>query len=191
MTFLSRRTGLLIAALAQVGVLGYIFAERVRLLTSPTEIVLPVVPVDPRDLFRGDYVILGYDITTIKAPPEVVKEVDLHGQFNVLIEKGADERWTGTLVGAKVPATTPGQLVVKARLAPNQFRRGGLLRTDGVLRVRYGIESYFVPQHSGRALEKQAQERKLSILAAVGSNGELAIKGLMVDGKLVHREATM
>ena len=105
MTFLSRRSGLVIAALAQVGVLGYIFAERVRLLSSPTEIVLPVVPVDPRDLFRGDYVILGYDITTIKAPPEVMKDVDLHGQFNVLIEKGADERWTGTLVGAKVPAT--------------------------------------------------------------------------------------
>lgn len=191
MTLLSRRTGLVIAALAQVGVLGYIFAERVRLLTSPTEIVLPVVPVDPRDLFRGDYVILGYDITTIKAPPEVVKEVDLHGQFDVLIEKGADERWTGTMVGKSVPPVKPGQLMVKARLAPHQFRNGKLVRSDGALRVRYGIESYFVTQHSGRALEKQAQERKLAILAAVGSNGELAIKGLMVDGKLVHREATM
>src|SRR6516164_5539853 len=31
-------------------------------------VLLKVMPVDPRDLFRGDYVILGYDITRI--PPQ-------------------------------------------------------------------------------------------------------------------------
>ena len=36
--------------------LPYVFGERIK---------LPVVPVDPRDLFRGDYVVLGYDFNNI------------------------------------------------------------------------------------------------------------------------------
>ena len=36
--------------------------DRVRLLKTGREITLPIVPVDPRDLFRGEYVRLGYDI---------------------------------------------------------------------------------------------------------------------------------
>ena len=41
--------------------------DRVRLLTSGREITLPIVPVDPRDLFRGEYVRLGYDIGSVPA----------------------------------------------------------------------------------------------------------------------------
>ena len=49
-------------ALAQTAVLAYMVIDRVRLLSSGREITLPIIPVDPRDLFRGEYVRLGYDI---------------------------------------------------------------------------------------------------------------------------------
>jgi len=53
------RLALAILALAQTGVLAAMVIDRVRLLTSGREITLPIVPVDPRDLFRGEYVRLG------------------------------------------------------------------------------------------------------------------------------------
>jgi uncharacterized membrane-anchored protein len=49
--------------------------------------------------------------------------------------------------------------------------------------VRYGIESYFVPEGTGRELEQQVLDKKISAVLAVGKSGEVAIKALVVDGK--------
>ena len=49
---------LAIVLLVQTGVLGWMVVERMRLLQSGREIVLKTEPVDPRSLFRGDYVSL-------------------------------------------------------------------------------------------------------------------------------------
>ncbi len=59
---------------------------------------------------------------------------------------------------------------------------------DMVYTVRYGLESYFVPEGTGRALEKLAREKKLAAVIAVDAKGNSAIKGLMVDGKLQYEE---
>jgi len=52
--------------------------------------------------------------------------------------------------------------------------------------VTYGIESYFVPEGEGRALETLVGEKRVRALVAVGRDGTAALKGLLVDGKLVH-----
>src|SRR5258705_10409827 len=56
---------LAILALAQTSVLAYMVIDRVTLLKSGREITLPIIPVDPRDLFRGEYVRLGYGVSTV------------------------------------------------------------------------------------------------------------------------------
>src|SRR5262249_21760409 len=58
----SRKTLLALAAiaLAQTAVLAWMVVSRIQLLRSGREIVLSVAPVDPRDLFRGEYVRLDY-----------------------------------------------------------------------------------------------------------------------------------
>jgi uncharacterized membrane-anchored protein len=56
---------LAVLALAHTAVLAYMVVDRVRLLKSGREITLPIVPVDPRDLFRGEYVRLGYAVGTV------------------------------------------------------------------------------------------------------------------------------
>ena len=40
-------------------------AERALLLQNGREVRLAVVPVDPRDFFRGDYVMLSYEISQL------------------------------------------------------------------------------------------------------------------------------
>ncbi|MEQ8611292.1 MAG: GDYXXLXY domain-containing protein, partial [Parvibaculum sp.] len=39
--------------------------DRVSLLRSDTVVTLETAPVDPRDIFRGDYVILNYAISSL------------------------------------------------------------------------------------------------------------------------------
>ena len=56
----------LVAAL-QVGFLGWMIAGRAAILRDGAEALLKVEPIDPRDLLRGDYVRLGYEISRITA----------------------------------------------------------------------------------------------------------------------------
>ena len=69
----------------------------------------------------------------------------------------------------------------------------GALARSGVegdrrrLRIAYGIESYFVPQGEGRAIETTDKAR-IEVVVAVSSSGEAAIKRLLIDGKAVYAE---
>ena len=55
------------AAALQTAAIGWIVWDRISLLKNGREIVLPIIPVDPRSLFRGDYVILDYPVTAVAA----------------------------------------------------------------------------------------------------------------------------
>src|SRR5690606_25052583 len=68
-----KKLWLAVAAVAvlQTAALGWMVYERVRLLQTGREAVLPIVPVDPRSLFRGDYVRLSYDVTRV--PGRLIK----------------------------------------------------------------------------------------------------------------------
>ena len=55
--------GLLLAVVIQTGVLVAMVAMKQWTLTTGTPVVLETKPVDPRSLFRGDYVRLNYAIS--------------------------------------------------------------------------------------------------------------------------------
>ncbi len=165
---------LAVVALAQTAVLAAMVIDRVMLLHTGREIVLPIVPVDPRDLFRGEYVRLGYGINTVPMTP-----ADLHRDetvYVVLERKTADEDWHVAGAARSLPGDlNPDHIVLKGR-----FLWGGM--------VHYGIESYFVPQGEGARLEGLARDRKLAALVAVDKAGNAVIKGLIVDGKVQYEE---
>jgi uncharacterized membrane-anchored protein len=55
--------------------------------------------------------------------------------------------------------------------------------------LHYGIESFFVPEGTGRELEKMVGEKKISAVIAVDEDGNPAIKGLMSDGQRIYEES--
>ena len=55
----------LVLALVQIGFLSWIIAGRAAILRNGKEVLLKVEPIDPRDLLRGDYIFLGYEISGI------------------------------------------------------------------------------------------------------------------------------
>jgi uncharacterized membrane-anchored protein len=61
-------------------------------------------------------------------------------------------------------------------------------RGSNVATVNYGIESFFIPEGTGRELEKLVGQKKLAALIAVDESGNAALKGLIVDGERVYEE---
>jgi uncharacterized membrane-anchored protein len=167
-------------ALAQTAVLAYMVVDRIQLLRTGREIVLPVLPYDPRDLFRGEYVVLTYAIARVATVSAGDVPVKPNQTLYVTLEKSGEGDWRAVEASRTLKREDgPDRIVLKAR---------ALWGWPGPLSMRYGIESYFVRQGEGRKLEALTRERKLSVLVAVGKDGTAAIKGLIIDGKLQYEE---
>jgi uncharacterized membrane-anchored protein len=172
--------GVIASAVLLTAILGYLVIDRVHLVLTGREIVLPIRPVDPRDLFKGDYARLGY---TISRPDhglvaDLLAEPRVERKVFVTIEQAGDGAWQ--VVAVK--PTRPGNL------APNQVLLAGRLSPWGDASIRYGIERYFVPEGTGGKLEELARTSMLSAIVAVGSDGRAAIKGLVHNGQPIYVE---
>jgi uncharacterized membrane-anchored protein len=179
-------------ALAQTLVLAWMVAERVWLIKTGREITLPIEPADPRDLFRGEYVRLAYPIARVPLGAVEGGPVRRNDKVYVTLEKTADGAWKPVAAARWLHRDDdPSRIVMKARVtwapAPVSAEAQDGADWRGPT-VRYGIESYFVPQGQGRQLEALAREKKLAALVAVDWAGNAAIKGLIVDGKLQYEE---
>ena len=172
-------------AVLQSAVLGWTVFERVKLLQTGREIVLPIVPVDPRSLFRGDYVRLSYDVTRV--PGHLVEgEVRRGEPLYVTLEQKADAAPVPVAVSRSYPGVSgPDQFIVRGRA---QNARRNAQTGTGDLFMSYGIESYFVPEGKGLELEQMARDRKLAAVVTIDRHGSAAIKGLMIDGSLAYEE---
>jgi uncharacterized membrane-anchored protein len=184
-------------ALGQAAVLGYMIWDRVTLLSQGREVVLEVIPVDPRSLFRGDYVILGYDLSRVELPAGT-KVPNRGDDYYVIVEKPTEPavtdaaapnavngNWKVVSAGPEIPKELkPDQVAIKGRVEYVSTPKEPPQTVD----VHYGIESFFVPEGTGRELEKLVGDKKLSAVIAAGENGKPAIKGLLSEGKRVYEE---
>lgn len=178
-----RLAGLALSAALLTGILGYMVIDRVQLLRSGREIVLPIRPVDPRDLFKGDYARLGYDISTV---PLVAGTGDLaYGtRVFVTLEQDAAGVWKPIATAQAMPAKlAANQIALSAQIRGNRTEAGTRRQF-----VAYGLERYFVPEGTGGRIEDMARKSTLSAIVAVDSKGRAAIKGLVIDGKTVYEE---
>jgi uncharacterized membrane-anchored protein len=171
---------LAMVVLAQTGVLAWMVADRVLLLKSGREIVLPIVPVDPRDLFRGEYVQLSYEASRLAPRLLEGPKPGRNAPIYVVFESKDGKTWQPIKVSAvQPPESGPTRIVLKARTQYEWPKSSSAFATQW---ARYGIESYFVPQGQGSRLETLARDKKLAARIAVDGRGNAAIKGLVVDG---------
>lgn len=168
-------------AAIQTAILAYMIWDRATLLSDGREIVLDVTPVDPRSLFRGDYVILGYgnlsriDLKTLKT------EAGTKGDTAyVTLRKDGAAAWQPVAVSASYPESV-GKTDVVLR---GKIERSGKTH----VLVRYGIEAYFLPEGTGRKIERMIGEQKIQVVAAVDEAGRAAIKALIADGQRIYNE---
>jgi len=156
--------------LAILGVMVGIPEHRLR---TGREILLKTVPVDPRDFFRGDYVVLSYEISTIdlKQLP-VDRDTYREGQLVYVVLKAQDPYHVAAGVRSQLP--DEGIPFIKGHVRSV---------SDKVLRLEYGIESYFVPEGQGRVLE--GRNNRPDVRVAVDRAGNAIIKMLLLNGREV------
>ena len=171
--------GLIVAFLVQAGLLGWILFDRAMLLKTGKEVRLAVVPVDPRDLLRGDYVILSYPISRIAG-----NTVTVDAPFNYydtvyvsLAESGGE--WKATALSHEKPAS--GTFL--RGIIDNVTTRSGCAEGANCedYQVTYNLEQFFVPEGQGRDLEKLRNDQRVSVDVAVAEDGRAALKRLYVD----------
>ena len=171
---------LLIVAVAQTVALGWMIANRVSLIKGGQEVVLNIIPVDPRSLFRGDYVILSYDISQLDLAKLAGDDTFKRNEFvYVTLARDAQGNWAASRLSTTIQ---------ESRNENEAVIRGKVRYSGKQLRVKYGIESYFVEEGEGKRLQNLVRDKKLAALIAIGPDGEAAIKGLMIDGKLQYEE---
>ena len=174
-----RKSFVILAVFLQLIVLAYMAGEREYILHSGKVIHLRTAPIDPRDMFRGDYVRLSYEISRI--PVNRLDGVDSAGKLNkgdkiyVSLKEGPNGLYELAAAGLEKPANG---IYLVGRL-PYPYRT---LRASNPIWINYGLEAYFVEQGKGRAIEKRRGNRTgtqipLEMEIAVGPGGKAVIRG--------------
>ena len=172
-----RKAFILTAIFLQVLVLAYMAGEREYILKTGKMVYLRTAPVDPRDIFRGDYVRLNYDISRIAA--DMVEDAGDHKEIRKgeKIYVGLEEGHNGLYEMAYARFEKPeGGLYLTGR-SPNHHH---IPNPGYPIWINYGIEAYFVEQGAGRAIEKRRGTRTetqvpLEMAIAVGHDGKSVI----------------
>ncbi len=177
-------TGVIFVAFLQTAALAWIVYDRVSLLEDGREVVLENVPVDPRDLFRGDYVILNYEAATIDlgklSGDDTFKRRET---VYVVMKPGEEKGWQPVSVHKNFPEVNAQEIVLRGTA------RGSTSSKNQTLRIDYKVGQLFVPEGEGKALEKKVREGDVYVVLAVAQSGEAAVKALIVDGKRVYQES--
>jgi uncharacterized membrane-anchored protein len=158
-------TLVLLGMVLQFGILTWTCASPLMTVFRGNTVRLRVVPVDPRDLFRGEYVILGYEISQL--PQDANLGVPNPGDI-VFVELGRSHD------------SPEWKAVHWSRHRPTNgiFLRGTV---QSYSRVEYGIESYFVEEGQGPEYERAARSGDLYADIVVDEEGRGIVRQLIVE----------
>jgi uncharacterized membrane-anchored protein len=163
----------LVLTLQSAWLLGTVAVQEYALAHGKV-ILLETRPIDPRDLLRGDYLVLNYKISDVRG-----------NLFSPLVKNDLAQ---GTRIFVALALATNGFYEI-TRASTNQFApwtNEVLLQGTSANRwwnatnsvhVVYGIENYFVAEGTGNPTGR------LSVQVVVPASGHPKIKQLFLDGK--------
>ena len=134
---------------------------------TATTIRLDLVQRDPRDLLRGDYITLAFDISTI--PPTMLGGARPGDRVWVVLAPGGDA-WHAIAAATRPVAVAPGQRLIVGTVGWANPLRG--------INVAYGIERYYVPEGRGTPPRGRIQAD-----VALARDGRAQVVGVLVDGR--------
>ena len=153
----------ILSGLSGKGLVPRITSDRVR---------FEVVPVDPRDMMRGDYITLGYEFSRLPEDvtliDERIKSYKTKTNFN---QKSIDvyvtlkfnlkeDIYKGVFFGSTPP--TKGR-----------YLRGKLNSNN---RIEFGIETLYLQEGKGRIYEQAIREKKLVAEVYLAPDGSAQMK---------------
>ena len=153
----------ILSGLSGKGLVPRITSDRVR---------FEVIPVDPRDMMRGEYITLGYEFSRLPEDVELIderiKSYKTNTNFN---QKSIDvyvtlkfnlkeDIYKGIFFGSTPP--TKGR-----------YLRGKLNSNN---RIEFGIEAFYLQEGKGQIYEKAIREKKLVAEVYLAPDGSAQMK---------------
>ncbi|MFH1860881.1 MAG: GDYXXLXY domain-containing protein [bacterium] len=139
------------------------------------KIIVRTVAVDPRDLFRGDYINLNYEFSRIDLNKIEHDKANFHKGQKVFVRLSkTGEDWQAVQVSLNpIKNICPNEVLIKGSI--EQYPS-----TDSI-NVVYGIESYFVPEGEGKYIEKKIFEKMVSVELSIDKQGDASVCKIFID----------
>lgn len=169
-----------LAGLLQLTLVGLPLADRLQVHWFGEEVTLALRPVDPRDLLRGDYVILNPEIQLVDTGIGVPAEV--FGGDDVWVVVAPDGEGISRAVAVLSAPPTDGRIALKGRVSSTPGA------SDTVLRIDYGLDAFFVPEGQGLEIERLPRDR-VRLVVAVSADGRSAPLRLVADGEVLLKDS--
>jgi uncharacterized membrane-anchored protein len=161
--------------------------------------LLPVTPVDPRDMFRGEYVRLDTPATRLAvrsdaAAPAGTAAVTPLGSWWTELPTNRYDRYQALVdrvVYIQLEARGDGGesrpvSISDEPIAGRVNLRGRISQYEGEgerLNVDYGLDSYFMQEGTAKPVEDALRQRRhVQMQIAIASSGHARIRRLLVDG---------
>lgn len=164
----------LVVALQFLVLLGLLGFRQYTVWTGET-VLLKVQPVDPRDLVRGDFVVLDYEISTIDLDQLAGDDELFDPTIYVELREGDDGIWQAIAVHNRRESSFDGTVLIRGKYrfdSPQPER----------VRVRYGIENVFIPEGSGGDLPF-GEGHTVAVEVKVDRFGNSVPRRFFVDGE--------
>ena len=176
---MNQRQFLLIMLIPAIVILSIIAVKWFTIFFG-TEILLKNQPVDPRDLFRGDYVNLNYEISSVDLNKTPYDHDFIYGDKIYASLSKKDKFWTIDSVSHSKPVLDEDQVCMKGKVE--------YIWSDRVS-IDWGIESYFVPEGEGRPIEQQENARNVSAIVSVDFTCSSVLRQLLINDEPVEFES--
>jgi len=163
---------ILVLALQTAWLLGTVAVQEHALATGKI-ILLETRRVDPRDLLRGDYLILNYKISDVPVnlfSPPVNKDLPYGTKVFVALAPGTNQFYEVIKASTNELAPSANEILLRGRSDQRWW-------STNSIHVAYGIENYYVAEGTGNPTGK------LTVQAVVPASGQPKIKEVFVDGK--------
>jgi uncharacterized membrane-anchored protein len=180
---MTKQVKFILAIVLQVIIIFGIIIFKLSVFTSGTEIWLKIIPVDPRDLLRGDYITFQYSISDLDSYYFGGEQVRNGDTVYVVLRK-VEKYWVAQNVQKNKP--TGNELFIKGKV-----ERGGLGDQldpfssqnfiSSRIHIAYGIEQYFIPE--GKGLDFNFWDREVAAVVAVDDDGNATLKKIYIDDK--------
>ena len=167
-----------------LAILGGMIVGHAWPLWTGRTVVLSVVPIDPRDLFPGEYVRLATPANQLRLAG------DASGNSAAVrpLGGGFDKPRRSSRVYVQLEPSPGGDYVpVTVSMAPvaNALNLRGRVQhgSNTTLAVDYGLDAFYMQEGTARPVEDALRSgRRVQMEVAIAKSGQARIRALLVDG---------
>lgn len=156
-------------------VIGGLFVWQYSTVLTGEEVVIEVVePVDPRDVFRGQYAVLEYSITRLDSGM-LSPETEEGDTVYVTLEKEG-EYWVAADASTQMPDAAT---CVRGEVESATGER---------VRISYGIENFFAEPEEARRIEEERWRNDVAGIVAVDGGCDSVLRGVRIGNETLRAE---